>query len=118
MPEPEAKKGKDVSQSISQSKASPVFQASKGVTFDVSHQLRANTIFVECKVNGITFRKNEKGESGRILIFIDGKKKHEIGRAAFVIKGLSKGKHTVKLILLNKDSQFMNTKSFEVEIPS
>ncbi|MEH7305311.1 hypothetical protein [Neobacillus drentensis] len=85
----------------------------------VQHQIKGETVFINCIVTGISFRETDhsKKRFGKIVIWIDGKKKSEVNAAAFMIKGLSPGSHSVKLevVDLNNASYGME-KEFMVKI--
>lgn len=89
-------------------------------SLDVKHQIKGNDVYVECIVTNFTFtkgkEKNVDGE-GHIELYLNGQKVDEIATAAFIIKGLPSGKHTIKLELVHNDSLKYNiNKDFDVSI--
>lgn len=75
--------------------------------FQVRHHVEGNNVYEECYVPDFTFngeRNTKKEGEGHIVLYIDGKKKSDIYSAAFIIKGLSKGRHTINLELVYNDS--------------
>ncbi|MED3624348.1 hypothetical protein G4Z05_01540 [Bacillus thermocopriae] len=87
----------------------------------VHHETRGSTILVECLVTGITFRESgpSKKNHGKIIVWVDGLKKFEATKAAFMIKGLSPGGHKIKLEVVDLHNvPYGLTKEFLVNIPS
>ncbi len=87
----------------------------------VQHRINGKNVFVECMVSGITFREtgNSHEKKGKMVVWIDGKRNQEVTSAAFIIKGLSPGKHRLMLEMVNLDNQpFGLTKEFVVNIPN
>jgi hypothetical protein len=90
----------------------------------VNHEVRNQDLFIECIVPHFNFTKekstskNIDGE-GLLLLYINGEKVDEIHKAAFVVKGLPQGKHTIKLVLAHNDQTPYDDleQEFEVEIP-
>ncbi|MEK3855246.1 lipoprotein [Cytobacillus sp. FSL H8-0458] len=86
--------------------------------FFVRHQIKGKEVFVECIARDVSFRKQSSKERGKILLYINGKKKDEIHSAAFIIKGLPSGKHLIGLELVKGDSAEASLKrEFLVVIP-
>jgi hypothetical protein len=87
-------------------------------TFFVRHHVRGGNLYIECMIPGISFRSNQTGNTGKIILSIDGKKTKEISSAAFIVKGLNKGTHRVKLEIVKTNNQpYELTKEFYVTIP-
>ncbi len=89
-------------------------------SLDVKHEIKGNDVYVECVVANFTFTKgkdkNVDGE-GHIELYLNGEKVDEIATAAFIIKELPSGNHTVKLELVHNDSLKYNiSKEFDVSI--
>lgn len=72
--------------------------------FFIRYQVKGSNVLVECIVQGISFREQSTKNKGKIILYVDGKKKEEISSAAFIVKGLSPGTHRIKLELV-KDKQ-------------
>lgn len=121
IPEPEVKSKLSVipMSSVHTSDELPVVaQHRNNNQFMVQHHVKESNVFVECIVSGITFRDQTKGKKGKIILFIDGQKKEEIHTAAFIIKGLSRGDHVVKIEVVDENNQsYSLSKEFEVTIP-
>ena len=82
--------------------------------FFISHQVKGNDVYIECRIKDISFRN----DLAIIILTIDGKKMNEINHPAFVIKGLQKGTHQIKLEILKKNEKISSaTKEFNVTIP-
>ncbi|WP_051633680.1 hypothetical protein [Bacillus sp. UNC41MFS5] len=85
----------------------------------VNHQVKGETVLINCIVSGISFRETDhsKKKLGKLVIWIDGKKKSEVNAAAFIIKGLSPGSHRVKLEVVDLNNQpYGMEKEFMVNI--
>jgi hypothetical protein len=69
-------------------------------------------------VQDVSFRKQSSKEKGKILLYVNGKKKDEIHSAAFIVKGLPSGKHRIGLELIKGNSAEASSKrEFIVVIP-
>ena len=55
--------------------------------FFISHQVKGNDVYVECRIKDISFRN----DLATIILTVDGKRMDEINHPAFVIKGIQKG---------------------------
>ncbi|MGM0844474.1 MAG: hypothetical protein ACQEUT_05815 [Bacillota bacterium] len=85
----------------------------------VRHIVQASQVYVECIAPGVTFSSGKKGKKGKIVVSVDGKRYDEYHTAAFVIKGLEKGIHHVKVEIVAKESQqsWGLQKQFYITIP-
>ena len=82
--------------------------------FFISHQVKGNDVYVECRVKDISFRN----DGATMILSVDGKKTKEINQPAFIIKDLQKGTHQIKLeIIKQNESIAASTKEFKVIIP-
>jgi hypothetical protein len=91
----------------------------KKPSMSVHYQTNGNSLLVECVVSGITFREmdHSKENVGKLVIWLDGKKKQEASAAAFIMKGLSNGKHQLKLEVVNLQNQpYGLSKELEINI--
>ncbi|MGG4490646.1 hypothetical protein [Metabacillus idriensis] len=81
--------------------------AQTGRQLYVNHHIKGQNVYIECFVPNFTF-SNEHGKKingeGYMNLYVDGKKTDEIHTAAFIIKGLKTGTHTISLELLHNDS--------------
>lgn len=85
----------------------------------VQHQIKGETVLINCIVTGISFRESDlsKKKLGKLVISIDGKKKSEVNAAAFIIKGLTPGSHTVKVEVVDlNNTPYGMEKEFMVNI--
>ena len=89
-------------------------------TLFVKHHVKGNNVFVECIVDQFTFTKGKhpkKNGQGRIHVYVNGKKVSEMTTAAFVIRGLPAGKHSIRLELVHNDaSRYHISHEFTVTI--
>jgi PBP1b-binding outer membrane lipoprotein LpoB len=86
--------------------------------FYVRHQIKGKDVLVECIVQDVSFRKQSSKEKGKIILYVNGKKKDEIHSAAFIIKGLPSGKHRIGLELVKgKNAEASSKRDFIVVIP-
>lgn len=119
LPEPETKNsGKPIS-IHTVSLDSPVFKTSlsSNEPFFVKHKIDGRNVLIECIVQGITFRETDGNNKGKIILYVDGKKKEEISSAAFIVKGLSSGIHRLKLeVVTENGSSIIMEKEFNVTI--
>ncbi|GHI01276.1 hypothetical protein [Neobacillus kokaensis] len=86
----------------------------------VQYKTKGNHVFVECIVTGITFRQSDysKQKVGKIVVWINGKRKSEVDSAAFIIKGLTPGNHKIKLEVVKLNNvPYGLDKEFIVDIP-
>lgn len=72
----------------------------------VQYVVKGRDVYLECKVNGITFRTDNGKKQGKVLIDIDGQDMKEFHSAAFVLRDLKVGSHQikVKVVSLSDDS--------------
>ena len=81
--------------------------------FFVKYQVKESNVFIECIAQQASFRDKE----AKILVVIDGKKKMEVRKSAFIIKGLEPGKHHIELHLkIDKPSSTTLKEEFHVQI--
>ncbi|MDQ0215214.1 PBP1b-binding outer membrane lipoprotein LpoB [Oikeobacillus pervagus] len=88
-------------------------------SLNVRHTIQGNQIFIECIVPHITFTNGKKGhQRGKIVVSIDGKRYKEYNTAAFIIKGVDKGPHHIKIDVLTYRNQPLGlSKEFYMTIP-
>jgi hypothetical protein len=119
IPEPETKIIVKPISLHSSSQEMPVFKTSLNSKeqFFVNHKVEGSNVFIECIVQGITFRETSGKNKGKIILYVDGIKKEEIFSAAFIVKGLSSGTHRLKLeVVTENNSSVMMKKEFNVVI--
>ncbi|WP_026700109.1 hypothetical protein [Salibacterium aidingense] len=85
----------------------------------LQYKIKNQDLFVECIVPEFSLSKKEKEGHGYLLVKMNGETAAHMGQAAFVMKNLPAGKHTIKVQPVSYDG---NTKkdavTFEVEVPS
>jgi hypothetical protein len=92
----------------------------KSPSLYVQTKTKGNNVFVECILTGVSFRQSDQQDRkvGKLVIWLDGKKTKEVNSAAFIIKGLPPGEHTVKLEVVDlKNVPYGVTQEFLVNIP-
>jgi hypothetical protein len=85
----------------------------------VHYQTNGDNLLVECIVTGITFREQDQSQQkiGKMIVWLDGKKKQEVSAAAFIMKGLSNGNHQLKVELVNlQNKPYGLSKEFNINI--
>ncbi|WP_181536592.1 hypothetical protein [[Anoxybacillus] calidus] len=117
-PEPETKV--HIEPVMSRDEAMPVLLQTDERTMNVKHQVRGTDVFIECIVTNFSFksgkRKKVDGE-GHVNLYVNGQKVDEVSTAAFILKGLPKGKHVIRLELVHNDSsKYGLHHEFEVNI--
>ncbi len=77
-------------------------------------------VYVECIVPDFIFKKTgteQMDGEGYLKLYVNGKVVDEISTAAFIIKGLEKGKHKIKLELMRENEKLYHlTEEFTVII--
>lgn len=98
--------------------AQPMAAADQQVFF-VRHQIKGNSLYVECIIPGVSFREESGRDQAKIRIFLNGKQTEEVTAPAFIMNNLSKGKHRVRLEILRNDNSQMDpalAKEFSIVI--
>lgn len=88
--------------------------------FMVKHYIKGNNVYVECMIKNFSFRDsgNRKVQTGKMHVYIDGKKKQEFSSAAFILRDLRKGNHRITLELIKQNGQKTTLKKeFIISIP-
>lgn len=86
----------------------------------VQHHIKGRDVLVECIVTGISFRNEEQTNKkiGKLIVWIDAKRHSDVTSAAFIIKGLTPGIHTIKLEMVKLNNErYGLTQDFLVKIP-
>ena len=88
----------------------------------VRHHVKEKDVYVEVVIPGFNFSEMNKKEKvsgeGYIQLYLNGKKIDEIHQAAFIVKGLPSGKHSLKIEIVQNDSTpYGVEKEFTVTIP-
>jgi hypothetical protein len=71
----------------------------------VRHIVQGNNVFVECVVQGVSFASEKGKKNGKIIVYLDGKRFGEYHTAAFVMKGVKKGVHLVKIDIVSPHNE-------------
>ena len=111
IPEPETK---NISSSSYEAVPATARERALVEPFFISHQVKGNDVYVECRVKGVSFRN----DLATIILTVDGKRMDDINHPAFIIKDLQKGSHHIKLEIMKKNQRLASaTKEFVVTIP-
>ncbi|AXF55499.1 hypothetical protein [Salicibibacter kimchii] len=101
----------------------PVMQADEQdteKTFDVKHVVKASDVYVESYIPAFSFYRNQhqyNDTQGYLRLRINGDDKKDIHQAAFIIKGLEAGDHTVELEAYDENDRALGLKeTFSVSI--
>jgi len=71
----------------------------------VRHFVKQDTLFIECFIPSVTFTdKSSHVKRAKIRVYVDGQMKGDYNTAAFVLKGMQRGVHLVKLDVLDRKS--------------
>ncbi|GER68185.1 hypothetical protein BpJC7_23350 [Weizmannia acidilactici] len=74
----------------------------KGNQVSIRHFVKEDDLFVECIIPSVSFSGSKHARQAKIKVYVDGAYEGEYNTAAFVVKGLEKGVHTVKLEVVDK----------------
>ncbi|MRX71707.1 hypothetical protein GJU40_05900 [Bacillus lacus] len=86
----------------------------------VKHEVRGSTVYIECFVPNYRFSSSSDTsdpKEGFIKLWIDGKQSEEIFTAAFMMKNVPKGYHTITVEFVSsatKHTEFKQT--FEIHL--
>ncbi|MEH7383915.1 hypothetical protein V7147_00680 [Bacillus sp. JJ1521] len=72
----------------------------------VEHHVRGSDVYLECIIPNFIFKQSggqKKDGEGHLNVIIDGKRTEKISTAAFIIKGLSRGEHSLKIQVVHND---------------
>ncbi|WP_209125487.1 hypothetical protein [Alkalihalobacillus sp. BA299] len=89
----------------------------------VNHEVKGTDVYVECVIDQFTFTKEKAGKNhvdgeGHVQLFVDGQRVDSIYQAAFIIKGLPSGEHTIKIEVVKNDYELYGiSEEFTVQIP-
>ncbi|MEK5443254.1 MULTISPECIES: hypothetical protein [unclassified Fredinandcohnia] len=75
-------------------------------TLHVNHHVRGNDVYLECIISNFLFKQSggrKKEGEGHLNVIVDGRRTEKISTAAFIIKGLTKGEHTLKIQVVHND---------------
>jgi hypothetical protein len=98
--------------------AIPVTNKVQTSGFYVRHHIKGKNLFVECMLSEISFRNDNGKKTGKLLLYVDGKKTEEIHTPVFIIKGLHSGNHRIKLEVVSlQNKPYSMKKEFNVTMP-
>jgi len=72
---------------------------------DVRYIVDGSNIKIECIVSGVSFVNNDKHNHGKIIVYLDGKKRGEYSTPAFIIKNVSSGTHKLKIEVVKPNNE-------------
>ncbi len=96
--------------------------ASEERKMTVQYDIRENQLFVECLINGFLFSEEKAGTQhkegeGHLRLYIDEEHIDTLYQPAFIVEGLSKGKHDIKVIIVKNDrTPYELEETFQVHI--
>jgi hypothetical protein len=98
IPEPETK-----SMVVSAAELSNDLVSNQGETFQVKSFVKGNDVYLECKILNFSFRENGKlgNRTGKMLVYVDGKKYNQYSSVAFIVKDLRSGNHRISLQIVD-----------------
>ena len=67
--------------------------------------VKGNSLFVECYLTGYSFSKEGSEPFATVAVYIDNQKMTEKHTAAFILKDIPTGRHTIRLEVLNGSGQ-------------
>lgn len=76
-----------------------VNQEVKSQEMYIKHQVKGKNVYIECFIPNFSFKNSSR--NGYLSLYIDNKKIKNVTTAAFIVKGLSEGKHLIKLKMTN-----------------
>lgn len=83
----------------------------------VHHVVRDRAVFIECKLNSLSFRENSTKKQAKLLLKVDGQLVSEHHSAAFVVRDLDVGKHKLVIEAVNINNKpYHLSKEFTVTI--
>lgn len=89
-------------------------------SFQVKSFVKGNNVYIECRISNFSFREyNKKGNrSGKMIVYVDGKKYNQYSSAAFIVKDLNRGNHRISLqIVDSKGHKTSMKKEMVISIP-
>ncbi|MCP3741752.1 hypothetical protein [Rossellomorea sp. BNER] len=110
LPEPETNQKPSAIETVSS-------VAKKKAEMTVRHVVQGNQVYVECIVPDVTFSNNNSTQKGKIVVSLDGKRFNEYNTAAFIMKGVPKGVHHLKVEIVKPNNKPLGiSKQFYVTI--
>ncbi|THE14357.1 hypothetical protein E1I69_03530 [Bacillus timonensis] len=93
-------------QNINQTSFSETSEVENERFLQVEHHVRGNDVYLECIIPNFTFKQSggqKRDGEGHLNVIVDGKRIEKVSTAAFIIKGLSKGEHTLTIQVVHND---------------
>ncbi|SDG94023.1 hypothetical protein SAMN05192534_10181 [Alteribacillus persepolensis] len=104
---------------IDDNRAAPVMKM-KGIQTDdwtLQYKLKGKNLYIECVIPDFSLAKKEKGGDGYVLVEMNGQAAAEMHQAAFIMKGLPPGKHSITIRPVPYDgTPTVETIDFDIEI--
>ena len=85
----------------------------------LNHRVKGSDVFIECLIPNFSFDEGNttKEYHGYLDVYLDGEKYETVERAAFVLRNLPEGKHSIRLDIMRKDGgRYLSLKEMKVEI--
>lgn len=85
----------------------------------LNHRVKGSDVFIECLIPNFSFDEGNRSKEyhGYLEVYLDGEKYQTVERAAFVLRNLPEGKHSIRLDIMRKDGgRYLSLKEMNVEI--
>ncbi|SDH90011.1 hypothetical protein [Alteribacillus bidgolensis] len=83
----------------------------------LQYKLKNKDLYLECVIPDFSLAKKEKGGDGYLLVQMNGQEAAKMNQAAFIMKSLPPGEHTIDIRPVSYDGKSKaETISFEIEI--
>jgi hypothetical protein len=85
----------------------------------LNHRVKGSDVFIECLIPNFSFDDGNttKEYHGYLDVYLDGEKYQTVDRAAFVVRNLPEGKHSIRLDIMREDGgRYLSLKEMKVEI--
>jgi hypothetical protein len=85
----------------------------------LNHRVKDSNVFIECLIPNFSFDDGNttKEYHGYLDVYLDGEKYQTVERAAFVLRNLPEGKHTIRLDIMREDGgRYLSLEEMNVEI--
>jgi hypothetical protein len=89
------------------------------VAMTVNHKIINGDLYIECIVPHFNFTQKQSGKKngdGHLVLYVNGTKVDDIHRAAFILKDLPSGKHTIKVQVVNNENTPYKKLAEEIEV--
>lgn len=85
----------------------------------LNHRVKGANVFIECLIPNFSFDESNQTKEyhGYLDVYLDGEKYQTVERAAFVLRNLPEGKHSIRLDIMREDGgRYLSLKEMNVEI--